>query len=497
LLCLLPYRTLPSSFAENLDILTQMATIKFGTSGWRAVLGEEFTFRHARIVCQAIAQVLRQEKLAQQGVIIGHDARFMGEHFARAAAEVFAAHGIPVLLCDRETPTPTISYHILHHQLAGGINISASHNPPEWNGIKFTPSWGGPALPETTQAIEQRILPLMHGEHVKWLPFEKAKQDGLVRMFDPRPDYLAVLEKHVDIEAIHQGNLRIVMDPLYGTSRGYLDDFLRKAGAKMAVLHYWRDPYFGGLRPEPTSATTLELQETVKREHAHLGVATDGDADRFGIIDHDGEFVEANQVLPLMVDYLASTRQWHGRVARSVATTHQIDRVAALHGLATEETPVGFKYIGELLAKGEVMMGGEESAGMSIAGHVPEKDGILACLLVSEMVARTGKGIKELLEDLIRRVGPLYTKREDVTLTGAMRDNLLKIQDVPPGAFAGQPVQAVNRLDGCKLQLADGSWFLLRPSGTEPLVRCYGEASTQERLQELMMAGRQLLQGTS
>jgi len=474
-----------------------MANIKFGTSGWRAILGEDFTFRHARIVSQAIAQVLRHEKIAQRGVIIGHDARFMGEQFARAAAEVLAAHGIPVLLCDRETPTPTISYHILHHQLAGGINISASHNPPEWNGIKFTSSWGGPALPETTQAIEQRILPLMHGEHVKWLPFEKAQKDGLVRSFDPQPDYLAVLEKHVDVEAIRRGEIRIVMDPLYGTSRGYLDDFLRKAGAKVAVLHYWRDPYFGGLRPEPTPTTTLELQETVRGENAHLGLATDGDADRFGIVDEDGDFIEANQVLPILVDYLASTRQWHGSVARSVATTHQIDRVAALYGLSTEETPVGFKYIGELLAKGKVMMGGEESAGMSIIGHVPEKDGILACLLVSEMVARTGKSMKELSANLLDRVGGLYSQREDVTLTEDMQENLTKVQANPPESFAGQPVQTINRLDGCKLQMADGSWFLLRPSGTEPLVRCYGEAHTQERLQELILAGRQLLHGAS
>jgi len=471
-----------------------MATIKFGTSGWRAVLGEDFSFRHVRIVCQAIAQVLRQDKVAQQGVIIGYDARFMGEQFARAAAEVFAAHSIPVLLCDRETPTPTISYHILHHQLAGGINISASHNPPEWNGIKFTPAWGGPALPETTQAIEARILPLMHGEHVKWLPLEKAQKDGLVRMFDAIPDYLTSLEKLVDVEAIRLGELRIVMDPLYGTSRGYMDDFLRKAGAKMAVLHYWRDPYFGGLRPEPTPATTKELQETVKREHAHLGLATDGDADRFGIIDQDGTFLEANQVLPLMVDYLATTRQWHGSVARSVATTHQIDRVAAFHGLSTKETPVGFKYIGELLAKGEVMMGGEESAGMSITGHVPEKDGILACLLVSEMVARTGKGLQEMLGGLQEKVGPLYTKREDVTLNGPMQENLSKVQENPPDTFAGQTIESVNQVDGCKFQMADGSWFLFRPSGTEPLVRCYGEASTKERLNELMLAGRQLLQ---
>lgn len=474
-----------------------MATIKFGTSGWRAILGEEFNFRHVRIVCQAIAQVLRNEKIAQHGVIVGHDSRFMGEQFARAAAEVFAAHGIPVFLCDRETPTPTISYHILHQQLAGGINISASHNPPEWNGIKFTPAWGGPALPETTQAIEQRILPLMHGEHVKWLQFEKAQKDGLIRIFDPQPDYLAILEKHVDVEAIRQGGIRIVVDPLYGTSRGYLDDFLRKAGAKVAVLHYWRDPYFGGLRPEPTQTTTRELQETVRQEKAHLGLATDGDADRFGVIDQDGDFLEANQVLPLLVDYLASTRQWQGCVARSVATTHQIDRVAALHGLVTEETPVGFKYIGELLAKGKVMMGGEESAGMSITGHVPEKDGILACLLVAEMVARTGKSLKELVANLLERVGPLYSQREDVPLTETMQENLTKVQANPPEIFAGQTVQSVNRLDGCKLQMADGSWFLLRPSGTEPLVRCYGEAPSHERLQELIIAGRKLLNGIS
>ena len=471
-----------------------MAKIKFGTSGWRAILGEDFTFRHVRIVCQAIAQVLRQDKVAQQGVIIGHDARFMGEQFARAAAEVFAAHSIPVLLCDRETPTPAISYHILHHQLAGGINISASHNSPEWNGIKFTPSWGGAALPETTQAIEQRILPLMHGEHVKWLPFERSQKDGLVRMYDAKPDYLSVLEKHVDIEVIRHGELRIVMDPLYGTSRGYLDDFLRKAGAKMAVLHYWRDPYFGGVRPEPTPTTTKELQETVRLEQAHLGLATDGDADRFGIIDQDGAFLEANQILPLLVDYLASTRQWHGSVARSVATTHQIDRVAALHGLAIAETPVGFKYIGELLAKGEVVMGGEESAGMSIAGHVPEKDGILACLLVAEMVARKRKGVKELLRSLLEKVGPLFTKREDVIISEAMQENLAKVHENPPTMFAGRQIQSVNRMDGCKFLMEDGNWFLLRSSGTEPLVRCYGESDTQEGLQEIMEAGRQLVQ---
>lgn len=465
----------------------------FGTSGWRAILGEDFTFQNVRIISQAIAHVLEQEKIGQRGLIIGYDARFLGEKFAKTAAEVFAGHGMSVLLCDRDTPTPTISYQVLRHNLAGGLNISASHNPPEYNGIKFTPEWGGPALPETTQAVEQRILRLLHSEHVKWLPWEKAEQTGMVQLFDPCPDYLAALEKHVDVDAIRQANLRVVMDPLYGTSRGYLDTFLRNAGAKMAVLHYWRDPYFGGIRPEPTRKTTAELQETVKQKSARVGLATDGDADRFGIVDQDGSFIDPNTVLALLVDYLATTRRWTGRVGRSVATTHLIDRVAHSHGLDVQETPVGFKYLGSLLAKKAIQMGGEESAGMSIQGHVPEKDGILACLLVTEMIARTKKTLRELTKELFDRVGPVFSYREDQTLTETTRENLLKIQQSPPSRLAGKSIQHVNTLDGCKFLLEDGSWFLFRPSGTEPLVRCYAEASTRQELEALMLAGQQCL----
>ena len=470
-----------------------MRQITFGTSGWRAVLGEDFTFQSVRIVSQAIVHVLKQEKIGHRGLIIGYDSRFLGEKFAKVAAEVFAGHGMSVSLCDRETPTPTISYHVLQQNLAGGLNISASHNPPEYNGIKFTPEWGGPALPETTRAIEQRLVHLLHGEHVKWLPWEKAQRTQIVQLFDPCPDYLAALGKHIDVDAIREADLRVVMDPLYGTSRGYLDTFLRNAGAKMAVLHYWRDPYFGGLRPDPTRETTAELQETVKQEKAHIGLATDGDADRFGVVDRDGSFIDANIILALLVDYLATTRRWTGDVGRSVATTHLIDRVARKHGLGVRETPVGFKYLAELLAKDEIRMGGEESAGLSIQGHVPEKDGILACLLVTEMIAQTKKTLRELTEDLFLRVGPVFSSRDDQTLTETMQENLLKVQKAPPSDLAGKSIQEINTLDGCKLVLEDGSWFLFRPSGTEPLVRCYAEASTREDMETLMAAGQQLL----
>lgn len=467
-----------------------MESIKFGTSGWRAILADAFTFRNVRIVTQGIAQYLRQEKIGQQGVIVGYDSRFLGELFAKTAAEVLAAHGIPALLCDRETPTPTIAYHVVKHQLAGGINISASHNPPEYNGIKFTPSWGGPALPETTRAIEQRIQPLLHGEHIKWLPAERAQAEGMLRWYDARPEYLAALEALIDCQRIRECGLRIVMDPFYGTTRGYLDEFLRRyAGAKLAVLHHWRDPYFGGGRPDPSAQTLRELRETVRQEKAHLGVATDGDGDRFGVVDADGMFIEPNVILALVLDYLVTHRGWKGGVARSVATTHLIDLVAAHHGLTVYETPVGFKYIGELLAKGAVILGGEESAGLSIQGHVPEKDGMLACALVTEMVAVTGKTLQELAMDVYHRVGRVFTRREDIPITARMREVLNRKVEQPPSSLAGMEVVEVNRLDGCKLILSDGSWFLLRPSGTEPIIRCYGEAKTPEQLERIMRAG--------
>lgn len=457
-------------------------------------MAEDFTVQNVRIVCQGIAQYLRQQKVGQKGILIGYDARFLGERFAKVVAEVMAAHGIPCLLCDRDTPTPAISYHVINRKLAGGINISASHNPPEWNGIKFTPDWGGPALPETTKAIELRILPLLHGELLKWSPWERAQRDGMVRYFDPQPDYLKALEKLVDRDRIRNGRIRVIFDPLFGTTRNYLDEFLRGAGAKMAILHHWRDPYFGGFRPEPTDETLQELKDTVIREGAHLGLATDGDGDRFGVVDADGTFIQANLILAVLLDYLIKSRQWTGAVARSVATTHLIDAVAAHHGLAVHETPVGFKFIGELLAKGEIVFGGEESAGLSIKGHVPEKDGILAGALVAEMVAFTGKTIQDLLKDLFEQVGVLYSTRQDLTISEHMQEEVKRVIERPPNTFAESEVTQVNKLDGCKLVLSDGSWYLIRPSGTEPIVRCYGEANTPTRLEEIMQAGRELLQ---
>ena len=467
--------------------------ITFGTSGWRGILGEDFTFDNVRAVIQAIAEHLHQEQLADQGVIVGYDPRFLGERFAAEAACVLAGNRVPVQLCTRDVPTPTIAYAILGRRLAGGVNITASHNSHEYNGLKFSPAWGGPALPETTRRIEERANQLRGRGSIKSIPLERARQQGLLHETDPCEDYLAGLEKLLDLEPMGRAGLRVVVDPVYGAGRGYVDTFLRRAGCQVTTLHTERDPYFGGQRPEPAEDVLQALSATVVREGAALGVATDGDADRFGIIDADGTFMQPNHVLALLLDYLIDTRGWSGGVARSVATTHLLDAVARKHGREVYETPVGFKFIGDLLHRGKIVLGGEESAGLSIQGHVPEKDGILACVLVAEMVARRGQTLRQMLDHLFHEVGPVYPRRDNFALTPALKARLIQRLESPPATLAGSPIRQVQRVDGAKFLLADGRWALIRLSGTEPVVRCYGEAASPEALDQLLRAVHALI----
>lgn len=475
--------------------------LAFGTSGWRAVIAEEFTFANVRRVCRAIGEhVLAADQTARDGgrppeaeaatLLVAHDTRFMSERFARIAADTLAEAGVRTLLCGGPAPTPAVACHVLRHRLAGAVAITASHNPPEYNGVKFTPASGAPALPEVTRAIEARIA----GADEPALPATAAHPAAVVDAgVDPRPDYLDQIAGLADLDPIRKARCPVVLDPLYGATRGYLDAVFGRADVRFQLLHHWRDAYFGGRRPDPDAQGLRELRTAVGEGDAVLGLATDGDGDRFGVIDEDGTFVAPNLVLPLLLDYLARTRQWRGAVARSVATTHLVDAVAAEHGLAVRETPVGFKYIGDLLAHGAVVFGGEESAGLSIVGHVPDKDGVLACLLVAEMVARTGKSLADLTDAVFRRVGPRHSARLDLAVTAAVSYRLTAVLAAPPERLAGVAVRDVNRIDGCKLLLADGSWLLIRPSGTESIVRCYGEAASPARLEALMAAGRRLL----
>lgn len=481
----------------DFDRLAVTTAPRFGTSGWRAVIGEEFTVANVRLVSRAIAAYVREtSQQAAPEILVGYDTRFLSERFARTAADALANGGFRALLSETAAPTPAVAFHVVSRGLAGALTITASHNPPEYNGVKFTPAWGGPALPETTRAIEAHIDALSR-EEIADAPVggdrrgdREAPPPTLVNL---RSDYLRGVARLVDLDAIRQRKLAVVIDPLYGASRGYLDELLRRAGARVSVIHDVRDPYFGGRRPDPDEVGLRDLATAVSGGDANLGLATDGDADRFGVLDADGSFVAPNLVLGLLLDYLAGTRGWQGGVARSVATTHLVDAVAAAHGLTVHETPVGFKYIGARLADGSAVFGGEESAGLSIAGHIPDKDGVLACLLVAEMVARTGKTLREQVKALFRRVGEYHSRRLDIPVTDAVRTRLGAVLADPPLTFAGVAVREVNRLDGCKLLLADGGWLLLRPSGTEPLLRCYAEAASPQRLEAILSAGRQLL----
>jgi alpha-D-glucose phosphate-specific phosphoglucomutase len=472
-----------------------MQRITFGTSGWRGILCEDFTFDNVKVVTQAIADHVIAAGEADKGIIVAYDTRFMGDRFARETAMVLAGAGIKTFLCNRDTPTPVVAFEILRRRTAGAINFTASHNPPEYNGIKFSPSWGGPALPETTRDIEARANEMLGELCYKELPLERAVAAGLVEEIDPRPAYLADLEGKVDFSAIARLGT-VALNPLYGTARGYLDAPLREHNVAIKVLNDHRDPYFGGFAPEPSEKNIQDFIGLVKGDPAiRLGLATDGDADRFGIVDEDGSYIEPNYIIALLLDYLIRVRGMKGGVARSVATSHLIDAVAARHGVEVFETPVGFKYIGELISQDRIIIGGEESAGLSIRGHVPEKDGILACLLVAEMVAREGMSVRRLLERLYGQVGRFETQRVNITLSPELEEAFPDKIGATPAEFAGARV--VNRvtIDGTKFILEDGSWLLFRKSGTEPAVRLYGEAATADRLAAIMTAGRAFIVG--
>jgi len=469
-----------------------MSAIKFGTSGWRGILAEDFTFANARLVCQAIADYLQKEGIAAQGVVIGYDTRFLSEAFAAAAAEVMAGNGIPCYFTNRDCPTPVVSFAIREGKNGGGINITASHNPPEYNGLKFSPASGGPAPEAVTKPIESIINQLTPAA-IKRLPLEQARSRGLIHDLDPRAAYFQHLKTLVDLGVLRQAGLKVVVDVLYGTGRDYLDTFLREAGVEVELLHGWRDAYFGGQRPEPSAEFLSELAARIPATGAHLGLAVDADADRFGVMDSRGAYHEANDVLALLLDYLIETRGWEGGVARSVATTCLIDRVAARYGRPVYETKVGFKYLGEYILNGQAIMVGEESEGFSMKNHLPEKDGILACLLVAEMVARKGKDLPQLLEDLFSRVGPAYNRRVNLSLAPEAKQKLMERLQTTPASFAGLAVKQHITIDGHKFVLEDGSWVCFRPSGTEPVVRFYLEASTPAALEKLQKAGEALL----
>jgi len=463
--------------------------IKFGTSGWRGIIGEDFTFENVRIASQGIANYLKKKSQPGSGVIVAYDTRFLSEKFASEAAKILAFNDIKAYLCTRDVPTPCVSFEIMRRKAMGAINFTASHNPPEYNGLKYSTANGAPAMPDVTKLIEQEIQDVqIRNERLD--VYEKTE---LIEQIDPKDRYLNELRQKVDVDAIRASGLRIAIDALYGTSRDYLDYFLLESGVEVKIIHNYRDPYFGGFSPECNEKNLGDLRRTVTEEKFDLGLATDGDADRFGIIDERSRFVPPNQILALLAIYLKRYRKIPGGLARSVATTHLIDAIAKKLDVPVYETPVGFKYIGELILEDKIALGGEESAGMSMYRHLPEKDGVLACLLVAEMVARMGKKLSQLVDEMYLEFGYFYSKRLDLKLTPQLKDSLAaKLTNAPKHVDALE-VRDVNTTDGVKLIFTDNSWLLFRLSGTEPVARLYAEACSPRDLKHVIDAARKFV----
>jgi alpha-D-glucose phosphate-specific phosphoglucomutase len=463
--------------------------IHFGTSGWRGVIADDFTFPGVRRAALAIAGHLRAQKKSPV-VIVGYDRRFLSEDFARTAAAVLEAHGCHVLLCREATPTPTIAYAIIDRKLDGGVNFTASHNPAAYNGLKFSGPEGGPALPDVTHDIEKRAAAI--GEVPASADEAEKKFEGI----DPRKPYFDQLARLVRFDLLTKTKGAFVFDAVHGCGAGWLEGILADRGISATSIRTNRDILFDGTGPDPSNENLAPLKKAVLEKKALAGLATDGDADRYGIVDHDGSFISPNHILALLFDYLLETRGVKLGASRSVATTHLMDAVARLHGVQVYETPVGFKYVGPFLREDKIVIGGEESAGLTIRGHVPEKDGILACLLVAEMIAAHQASIQEQLRDLFRRVGGEFWP---------IRFNLHLPEDVQAGLperfrgnlkeFAGRPVARTDRTDGLQLIFQDGAWVLMRPSGTEPVVRIYTESASPAESQELAEGARKWISG--
>ena len=456
--------------------------IQFGTDGWRGIIADDFTFSNVCKVTRAIARYLDTAYSKTRPVLVGYDTRFLADQFAHTSAAVLAELGWRVQIVDRDCPTPVIAYNARHLNSAGALMFTASHNPAPYCGIKYIPDYAGPATTQITDAIVAHLDrvsdALPKGNH------------AAISTFDPKPAYLKFIYGILDVDRIRNAKLKIKYDALYSTSRGYLDTVLADCGCETESLHTYRDVLFGGGMPEPNGKQLTDLVNAVKIDRADMGLATDGDSDRFGVVDEQGNILTPNVILLLLARHLIKNKGKRGAIVRTVATTRLLDNFAATHGLELYETAVGFKHIGEKMRETTVLIGGEESGGLSIIGHIPEKDGILADMLVAEAIAYEGKPLSQLVQEVIAEAsGPLYNHRIDLRLTSPHKKAVLdSFTQNPPTQLAGLTVKEVGRKDGIKLYLEDGSWVLLRPSGTEPLIRVYLETNSPQKVAQIAAA---------
>lgn len=478
-------------------------TIHFGTDGWRGVISDTFTFHNLRLVTQAIADAIasgewlanghRTSQVDSTRMVVGFDTRFLSDRYAVEAARVLAANGFHVHLTSADVPTPALSHAVHELGAVAGLMITASHNAPRYNGIKLKAAYGGAAIPEQCRRVEVFLVDNeARARGPNLMDYERAREAGLIERFNPTPAYFAHLRELIDFDAIAENPQHVVVDPMFGSGRGQIKGILQGSGCEVFEIRGEMNPGFGGIHPEPIERYLGALAGAIAAGHGQLGLATDGDADRIGAMDGRGQFVDPHRIMALSLKYLLETRGMDGKVVKTVSTTQMIDRLARKHGLEVIETPVGFNHIADWILRDDVLIGGEESGGMTFKGNIPEGDGVLMGLLLIEMVAATGKALDQLVAELLEEVGPSYYARLDQRLSRPIAKEAMveRLVSEAPDAIDGVPVQSVGTDDGVKFRLEDDSWLLIRPSGTEPVLRIYAEASVPERVEALLGHGK-------
>ncbi|MDG3087168.1 phosphoglucomutase/phosphomannomutase family protein [Vibrio hannami] len=460
--------------------------IKFGTGGWRAFIGEEFTKDNVRIVAQAVANIINNEKVADRGFIIGYDRRFLSDKAAKWFAEVLAENGVPVSFIDKYVPTPIVMFKAKQMGCAYSACITASHNPADYNGIKVFIEGGRDADEIITEKIEQQVAVIQHSD-VRSTDFDTAVKKGLIKIINPMNEFVDSIIDFIDIDAIKQANLRVLIDPMFGVAKNALQTVLINGRCDVDVINDGENPAFGGLMPSPSAATLYRLKHMVTHEGYDIGIGTDGDADRLGIIDENGDFIHPNEVLILLYYYLLEYKQWKGSVVRNIATTHILDKIAADYGEKSFEVPVGFKHISSQMEADDSLIGGESSGGLTIRGHIKGKDGVFASSLLVEMISVTGKKLSELLEEIYSKYGYAYTAEGDCTFKPSEKESLynkLYVEKLLP-EFEYE-IENVSYADGLKVYFRNGGWVIARFSGTEPLLRIFAEMEDKPTAEKIL-----------
>ena len=467
--------------------------IKFGTDGWRAVIAEDFTFDNVRICAQAVANFLADVNMADKGLVIGYDTRYGSERFAAAIAEIIAGNGIKAYLCRKPLPTPVISYGILEKQAAGAIIITASHNPAEWNGFKYKPEYAGSASPEVISQIEGHIPGIIDSGDVRSIGLKDGLKKRLIKYIDPFPAYYEQISKLVDIDAIRKAGLNVAVDSMYGAGIGIFKRILAGGSTRVTEINSKRNPLFPGINPEPIAVNMKKLSKLIVKGGYDVGLATDGDADRIGIMDEKGEFITQLVTYALLTLYMLEVLEQRGAIVKTITTTDMVYQLGQIYDVPILETSVGFKYVGPLMIKENALIGGEESGGYGFRGHIPERDGILAGLYFLDMMMKLEMKPSELVAHLYSKVGPHYYHRVDIHFPAKERDAIIsRVANSNPEQIGGAPVVKIDTFDGYRFRLADTSWLLIRFSGTEPVLRIYAETSSPERVERLLAEGKKL-----